>query len=86
MKIEISISTKAEAILRVRSRACGRTMEEYIASVVEQVASSSNMDHPLAGFRKQVAESGMSDEEFDQFFETLCGKAFHERSLKKRAV
>ncbi|HEY8749528.1 MAG TPA: hypothetical protein VIM11_16210 [Tepidisphaeraceae bacterium] len=82
MTITISISPNAESRLRERAEASGQAMEAYIAQVVELAASSSDVDELLAPFRQQVAESGMSDEELDDFFEGLRAKAFQERQRR----
>jgi hypothetical protein len=82
MTISISISPKAEARLREKAAASGQPVEAYVSDIVERVASSTDVDELLAPFRKEVAESGMSDEQFDQFFEDLREKAFQERQRR----
>jgi hypothetical protein len=47
----------------------GKPLDVYTSELLEREAKRQSVDEMLAPFRKQVAESGMSDEQFDAFFE-----------------
>jgi hypothetical protein len=83
MTLSISISPSAEAKLREKAAAIGQPLDEYASRVLEQEATKPTVDEVLAPFRKQVAESGMSDDELDDFFEGVREQAFQERRRRQ---
>ena len=68
MDMMISISEDVVARLKERAAESGETMPAYAAKVLSETVTRPTIDEILAPFRKQVAESGMSDEALDDFF------------------
>jgi hypothetical protein len=79
MSLSITLSPTAEEKLRQKAAANGQAVNDYASHVLEQAATTLTVDEVLAPFRKQVAESGMSDRELGSFFEEVREKAFQER-------
>jgi hypothetical protein len=85
MTLSITLSPQAEAKLRQKAAASGEPLDSYAARVLEQAAVSPTVDEVLAPFRKQVADSGMSDDELDGFFEAVREKAHQDRKRNSPA-
>lgn len=79
MTLTISLPPHLEAKLRDRASASGQTPADYVSRLVEQAVARPTLDEVLAPFRRQVDESGMSDEQIDEFFQGLREKAYQER-------
>ncbi|HZL38597.1 MAG TPA: hypothetical protein VFC78_25035 [Tepidisphaeraceae bacterium] len=79
MSLAVTISAAAEALLREKAAAHGQPLDQYASAVLEHAATAVTADEALAPFRRQVAESGMSDEQLDAFFEDVGEKVFHDR-------
>jgi hypothetical protein len=83
MTMSISLSPRAEAKLKERAAAEGKDPVAYVTQLVEEAVTKPSLDEILAPFRKEVAESGMSDEKLDQFYEGLREEAWQERQGRK---
>jgi len=79
MTISISLSPAAEAKLREKAAATGQPLDVYASKVLEHAATAPSVDEVLESFRRQVAASGMSDDELDAFFEDIRDKAYRDR-------
>ena len=79
MTIQISLSPSTEQKLRSSANASGQPLEVYATRLLEYAAQSLAAEEALAPFRKQVLESGMTDEDLDTLFDQLREKAFQER-------
>jgi plasmid stability protein len=80
MTITIHLSPDVERQLRERAARAGRDVEALAHELLERgIGSEPTLDEILAPFRKQVAESGMSDEELDAFFEEMRDEVHRER-------
>ena len=79
MTLSISLSPEAEAKLKQRAAAVGKDPTTYASELVESVVTKPTLDEVLAPFRKQVAQSGMSDQQLDEFYEGLRSEAWNER-------
>lgn len=79
MTLSLILSREAETKLRSKAAAVGESLEGYAARVLESIAVSPSVDELLSPFRKQVVDSGMSEEQLDNFFEGVREKAFQER-------
>jgi phosphoglycolate phosphatase-like HAD superfamily hydrolase len=82
MTLSVSISPQAEARLRQQAQASGQQLDAYAAQLLEQAATARTVDEVLAPFRKEVADSGMSDQELDEFLEDLRQKAYQDRQRR----
>lgn len=83
MSISIPLSPDAEAKLRERAQAAGEDITSYAARVLDDALTTPSVDELLASFRKQVDESGMTDEQLDGFYEDLRDKVWNEHQAKR---
>lgn len=94
MTITISLQPETEEKLRQCAAQSGETVEGFIQRLVERVARHVNgvppaeraslqgtlpSDEALAPFRREVAESGMTDEELRDFFEEVREEVYREK-------
>jgi hypothetical protein len=66
--VMLRLSERARAKLAEQAANSGQDISAVASDLIEQATARSSIDEVLAPFRKQVAESGMSDEELDAFF------------------
>ncbi len=71
MTVTISLNDDVAAKLLKRAGEEGKAVDDYASQLLEQVITKPTIDEILAPFRKQVAESGMTDEELDEFHRDL---------------
>jgi hypothetical protein len=83
MTLSISLTPEAEAKLKQRAAAEGKDPTAYATELVENAVTRPTLDEILAPFRKQVAESGISDEQLDGFYDDLRNEAWKERQGRK---
>lgn len=79
MTLSISLSAQTEAKLREKAASSGQPLDVYASHLLELAATKPTVDEVLAPFRKQVADSGMNDEELDQFLEDVREKTYQDR-------
>ncbi|MCI0485206.1 MAG: hypothetical protein L0229_01130 [Blastocatellia bacterium] len=85
MVVTIELKPEVEAVLEKRAAAQGRDLGDYVQQLIEKEARSpQTLDEILAPFRQEVEESGMSDEELDEFFTDARRKVFQARQGRKR--
>ncbi len=82
MTLSITLSPAAEAKLREKAAVSGEPLDSYATRLLEQAATTPTIDEVLAPFRKQVAESNMSDQRLDEFFENVREKAYQDRQRR----
>ncbi len=80
MVLQLDISSDTESKLRAEAAKAGLPVERYLSSLIENIVSRLPVDVALAPFRAQVAASGMSDEELEQFYEGLRNEVWRERT------
>jgi hypothetical protein len=68
MTLVIPVSPDVESKLRERAAAEGEDPTRYAARLLAQAVARPSVEQLLAPFRKQVADSGMTDEQLDGFF------------------
>ncbi len=83
MSISIPLSPDAEAKLRERAQAAGEDITSYAARVLDDALTTPSVDELLAPFRKQVDDSGMTDDKLDDFYEGLRDKVWDEHQAKR---
>lgn len=79
MTLTVSLSPIAEAKLNERAAAEGKEPATYASELLEQVVTRPSAADLLGPARAQVAASGMSDEELDEFFGDVIRKVRAER-------
>ena len=83
MSISIPLSPDAEAKLRERAEAAGEEITSFAARVLYEAITTPSVDELLSPFRKQVAESGMPDDQLDDFYDDLRDKVWDEQQAKR---
>lgn len=78
MTVQITLPPEAEAKLKERATASGQDVSSYASRLLQEVISSPTVEEALAPFRKQVAESGLTDAELDAFFEELRNRTWQQ--------
>lgn len=85
MTLTLELPDKAEGPLTLRAKRQGMTLPEFAAEVMGRLAEDTpdatveTIDEILAPFRKQVAESGMSEDELDAFFQEVRQEVWDEQ-------
>jgi hypothetical protein len=94
MSITISLPPEMEEKLRQRAAERGQTVDGYVRQLVEREVLDAGgprpggapplparlpSDEALAPFRKEVAESGMTDDELLEFFEGVREEVYQEK-------
>ena len=88
MTLTIELPDKVESRLTLRAKRRGMTLPEFAMEVMERLADESpestaeSIDEIMAPFRKQVAESGMSEDELDAFFQEIRQEVWDEQHEK----
>ncbi len=73
--IQILLTPDAEETLRRRAAASGEEIASYAARLLQESLSAPTVDELLAPFRRQVEESGVTDEELNRLGEELRREA-----------
>jgi len=68
LAMKLRLSKLASEKLAQRAAESGQDVAAVASDLIEQAVTRPTVDEALASFRKQVAESGMSDEQLDDFF------------------
>jgi pyruvate carboxylase len=80
--VTLRLSAQASAKLAARAAESGQDVASCASELIEQAITRPSIDEIMAPFRKQVAESGMSDEELDDFHRDLLAKVRAEMKAK----
>jgi plasmid stability protein len=84
MVISLNFSDGTEKILSEQAALRGQSIEDYAAELIRKgVTTGKTFAEILAPFRKLVAESGISDPELDDLFETARNEV-HEAKQGQR--
>jgi hypothetical protein len=80
--VTLRLSERARAKLAEQAAQSGLDISAVASDLIEHAVSRLSVDDVLAPFRKQVAESGMSDEELDAFFRSELEAHRREKKAK----
>jgi hypothetical protein len=83
MILEVPVNPETEAALRERASARGEDVASYAARVLQEALTAKSVDDLLAPFRRQVDESGATDEELDDLCEDLREEVWQEHQARK---
>jgi hypothetical protein len=76
----IRLSDDEQRQLAERAARNGRDLVDYVHLLIERdIQASVALDQALAPFRRQVEESGMTDDELAEFFEEVREDAWQEK-------
>ena len=84
MSLTIELSEPIERDLARWAKDSGQTAEAFLAELAERFLTSRRIDVTMAPFRKQVAESGMTEGELDDFFQELRQEVWAEQQGANR--
>ncbi|HEX4052802.1 MAG TPA: hypothetical protein VHX86_00920 [Tepidisphaeraceae bacterium] len=68
ISLTLRLSDQARAKLSEQAAQSGQDIAAVASDLIEQAIARPTVDELLAPYRKQVAESGMSNQELDDFF------------------
>jgi hypothetical protein len=71
MSLTVSLSPDQERRLFERAAERGKDPADYVRDLIDRDIHRPSLDEVLAPFRRQVEESGMSDDELGAFFEEV---------------
>ena len=74
--LSISLPPEAQAKLSERAAAHGQDESEFASRLLAQALQAASIDEILAPFRQQVADSRMSDDDFDGMCDELRGEVW----------
>lgn len=84
--LQIPLPPETEALLRERASAKGEEVSAYAARLLSEALRAPSADELLAPFRKQVEESGITDEELDALGESLRDEVWREHQARKNSA
>ena len=80
MTFTIRLSDDEQRQLAERAARNGRDLVDYVHLLIERdIQASAALDQALAPFRRQVEESGMTDDELAESFEEVREDAWQEK-------
>ncbi|HVC97555.1 MAG TPA: ribbon-helix-helix domain-containing protein [Pirellulales bacterium] len=80
MSVTINLPAELERSVRQHAARTGQDVSEFVLQAVkEKVAKACSFDEVCAPFAEAVAASGVSDREFDHFFEQVRDEVWHEK-------
>ncbi len=82
MTVTLSLPPEMEKKLQERAAACGNDVAGFVHRLIERELTSQAVNDALAPFRKQVEESGITDEELTKFFEEVRDEVWREKHGK----
>jgi len=85
MTLKISLPKDVGAALENKARLSGRDAAEFVEDLVTKEVRSPSLDEILAPFRRQVEESGITDEELDELFTKARKEVFKAKKERQKA-
>jgi predicted transcriptional regulator len=80
MTITIRLSDDVQQRLAERAARSGRDVADYVHLLIERdIQELAAVDQALAPFRRQVEESGMTDDQLADFFEEVREEVWQEK-------
>lgn len=85
MTVTINLPPELESSLRQQAARSGQEVSAFVLDAVkEKIAKARTLDEVCAPFAQAVAAAGISDEEFDQFFEQSRDEVWQEKQDSAR--
>jgi hypothetical protein len=81
--IQIALPPDTEEVLRKKANASGEDVSLYASRLLQVALSTPSVDELLAPFRKQIEESGITDEQLGSLGEELLDDARQEQQARK---
>jgi hypothetical protein len=80
--LTINISPEVQARLAERAKNSGQDIVEYVEVLVAEQISRPTLDEILAPVRREFAESGMTEDELDEFLYSMRRKVKEEKQVE----
>jgi hypothetical protein len=85
MTVTISFPPDLESTLRQQAARSGQEVSAFVLDAVkEKIAKARTLDEVCAPFARAVTAAGISDEEFDEFFEQSREEVWQEKQDQAR--
>ena len=84
MTITIRVSPDVGARLQEKARSQGQDVVEYVEVMVAEQARQPTLDELLAPVRQEFAESGMTEDELDEFMYAIRRQVNEEKRAQLR--
>jgi hypothetical protein len=81
--VKLRLSQMASERLAQQAAQTGRELNDYASELIENAVTKPSVDELLSPFRKQIAASGMSDDDLDTFHEQLRDKVWQDKHTGK---
>ena len=80
MTVTIELKPEIEEALQKKAEASGSEINVYLVKLIEKdVYQAQTIDEILAPFRREIEESKISDEQFDEFVEEIRDEVYREK-------
>ena len=83
MTLSVSLSAQAEAKLKERAATAGKDPAAYASELLEDAVTRPTIDELLAPARRQIADSGMTDAQLDEFLDDLREKVWQDQQARR---
>ncbi len=84
MTVVLELEPEVEEALQKKAIADGKDVQNYIEDSLRKLALQPSLDEILAPFRREVAESGITDDELDALVEEAREEIYQEKLAKER--
>ncbi len=84
MTVVLELEPEIEEALQKKAIADGKDVQNYIEDSLRKLALQPSLDEILAPFRREVAESGITDDELDALVEEAREEIYQEKLAKER--
>lgn len=78
--LTIDLTPDVKAALEQKAK--GKDIKQYVQNLVRKQALRPSLEEALAPVRREFTESGMSEDELDEFMNAVREKAFQDRQNK----
>jgi len=81
MTVVLELKPEIEAALQKKARDNGFEVNVYLEKLIEKdIDRTKTIDEILAPVRQEFEESGMTEDELDEFIEEIRGEVYQEKS------
>jgi hypothetical protein len=80
---QITIDLPLEVKTALEKKAKGQDIKVFIQTIIQKQALRPSLDEVLAPVRQEFAESGMSEDDLDDFMNSVREKAYRDRQNKR---
>ena len=84
MTLTIKLPKEIGAALADKAKLSGRDSIEFVEDLVTKELSTPSLDEILAPFRRQVEESGITDDELDDLFTAARKEVFKAKKERQK--